>query len=118
MTDEKGKILKFLKLDKLVENITGYFETQIELAKLDLKDQAEKGLQNLFQVIMLMSLMVMIIFFISFGCSIFLNSIFNSDYLGYLLVALVYLILFIIILFDKNKAFGKWVSSRIFKNNE
>ena len=118
MADEKGKILKLFKLDKLFENLTGYIETQIELVKLDLKEQAQEGLENIFQVVLMMFLASFIVLFLSFGLSILLNSILNSDYLGYLVIAFVYLVLFIIILSDKNKKFGKWVSSLIFKNKE
>lgn len=118
MADEKGKILKLFKLDKLFENLTGYVETQIELVKLDLKEQAQDGLENIFQAVLMMFLASFVVLFLSFGISILLNSALNSDYHGYLIVSFVYLILFIIILSDKNKKFGKWISSLIIKNKE
>ena len=118
MADEKGKILKLFKFDKLFENLTGYIETQIELVKLDLKEQTQEGLENIFQVVLMMFLASFVVLFMSFGISVLLNSVLNSKYLGYLLVAFVYLILFIVILLDKNKSFGKWVSLLIFKNKE
>jgi len=116
LTDEKGKILRFLRLDKLFENLTGYIETQIALVKLDLKEQAQKSVEGFFQVLLLLSLAGFTILFISIGVSIILNNIFNSNYLGYLLIALAYLILFIFILLDKNNSFSKWLTSLIFKN--
>lgn len=118
MIEEKGKILKLLKLDKLFQNLTGYVETQIELVKLDLKEEAQHGLENIFQVVLMMFLASFVVLFLSLGLSVLLNSLFDSTFLGYFLVCLVYLVSFIIISFDKNKSFGKWVSSLIFKNKE
>ena len=116
MTEEKGKILKLLKLDKLFSNLTGYIETQIELVKLDLKEQAQDGLENVFQGVLILILGSFILMFTSFGVSVLLNYALKSNYLGYLMVALVYLVLFVVIVMDKNRSFGKWMVSMIFRN--
>ena len=38
--------MKFLKLDSLIENITGYVEARIELTKLELKEDVAKSLSK------------------------------------------------------------------------
>jgi hypothetical protein len=40
----KESVLKFLKLDSLIENLTGYVEARIELTKLEIKEDLAKGL--------------------------------------------------------------------------
>lgn len=49
----KDSILKFLKLDSLIENITGYVEARMELMKLEIKEEVAKGLARvlLFMVL-------------------------------------------------------------------
>ena len=42
----KDSVLKFLKLDSLIENITGYVEARIELTKLELKEDVAKTLSK------------------------------------------------------------------------
>jgi len=42
----KESILKFLKLDSLIENLTGYVETRIELTKMEFKEDLAKGLSK------------------------------------------------------------------------
>ena len=99
MGDDKGKILKLLKLDKLLQNITGYIETQIELVKLDLKDQAAESIQKLIQVIIIMLFAFIFIIFISIACAVGINILTESKLLGYLIVAVVYLIIVMIFVF-------------------
>jgi len=40
----KDSVLKFLKLDSLIENFTGYVEARIELTKIEVKEDLAKGL--------------------------------------------------------------------------
>jgi len=112
LADEKGKILKLLKLDKLFENLTGYIETQVELVKLDLKDQAAESIQKLIQVIVIMLFAFIFIIFISIAVSVGINILTNSNILGYIFTAGMYLIVLLIFVFDKNTKFGKWVYNK------
>lgn len=109
LADEKGKILKLLKLDKLFQNLTGYIETQVELVKLDLKEQAADSIQRLIQVIIVMLFAFIFIIFLSIAAAIGINILIKSSILGYLLISLVYLVVLLIFAFDKNTKFGKWV---------
>ena len=42
----KDSILKFLKLDSLIENLTGYVESRIELTKMEIREEIAKGLSK------------------------------------------------------------------------
>lgn len=42
----KDSILKFLKLDSLIENLTGYVEARIELTKMEIREEIAKGLSK------------------------------------------------------------------------
>ncbi len=54
----KDSILKFLKLDSLIDNITGYVEARFELMKMEVKEDFAKGLAKM-AVFMLMAVMFM-----------------------------------------------------------
>ena len=56
----KEGIAKFLKLDNLMENLTGYVETRIEIMKYDLKEDLSKILAK---VSVLIGLAIIVIFF-------------------------------------------------------
>ena len=49
----KDSLLKFLKLDSLIENLTGYVETRIELTKMEIREDLAKGLSNVLLFILL-----------------------------------------------------------------
>jgi len=49
----KDSILKFLKLDSLIENLTGYVETRIELTKMEIREDLAKALSNFLLFILL-----------------------------------------------------------------
>lgn len=49
----KDSILKFLKLDSLIENLTGYVETRIELTKMEIREDLAKALSNVLLFILL-----------------------------------------------------------------
>jgi hypothetical protein len=42
----KDSILKLLKLDSLIENLTGYVEARIELTKMEIREEIAKGLSK------------------------------------------------------------------------
>ena len=39
-------MLKFLKLDSVIENLTGYVEARIELTKIEIREEITKGLSK------------------------------------------------------------------------
>jgi len=49
----KESILKLLKLDGIVDNVTGYVEARIELLKLDIKEDLARGLAKVAVYIVL-----------------------------------------------------------------
>ena len=54
----KDSILKFLKLDSLIENITGFVEARFELLKMEIKEDFAKGLAKM-SVFVLMGVVFM-----------------------------------------------------------
>jgi hypothetical protein len=60
----KESILKLLKLDGLIENVTGYVEARIELLKLDIKEDLAHGLAKVaVYVVLALAFMIALLLF-------------------------------------------------------
>ena len=65
----KDSILKFLKLESLIENITGYVETRIELTKMEIREDLAKGLSKFLLFILLGVVLTLFIILISIAAA-------------------------------------------------
>jgi hypothetical protein len=110
-------ILKLLKLDSILDSLTGYIETKIEYYKIQFKEEIARALSLLIFVLLLSIVMLLFLIFLSFFAVALLNHLFGSQYLGFLIMAFIYLILGLIIyVFRDNLIFGK-VYREFFKDN-
>lgn len=85
--------MKIFDFNKLTETVSAYLETRVELLKLDLKEQSVKLLARFLTWGIVISTALTAIFFLSFGLTAFLNEVLDSSFLGYLIVAGVYLLI-------------------------
>jgi len=88
----KDTIFKFLRLDGLFNHLSGYVEARIELLKIEIREDLAKALARvmIYGVIFFFGFMFMIFF--SLGLAHFLNQYFSETYVGYWLVAGLYLV--------------------------
>ena len=61
----KDSLLKFLKLDSLVEHITGYVETRIELMKVEMQEEVSKVLSKALVFVVITAVMTLFILLFS-----------------------------------------------------
>jgi hypothetical protein len=88
----KDTLLKFLKMDSLIENITGYVETRIELLKMDMKEEVAKGVAKAVVYVVIVALVTLFVLLISMaGAYKIAESVGTSG--GFAIVAGVYLLL-------------------------
>lgn len=73
----KEGIARFLKLDHLMENLTGYVETRIEILKYDLKEDLAKGAAKILVYLGIGLIATFFLFFTTFAVAFML-----ADYLG------------------------------------
>lgn len=86
-----------LKIDALVENIEGYVEARIELAKLDLKTELSEILVKFIFSLLMAVFMISCLFCLNLGLANCLNHWFESTYLGYFILAIFYFLVFFVI---------------------
>jgi uncharacterized membrane protein YqjE len=91
-------ILKFLRLDSLIQNITGFVETRIELMKIEIREDIAKAVSRgiLMGAFFLVGFLFLIFF--SLGLAAFLNTFFEQQYIGQWIVAGIYAATFLILL--------------------
>jgi len=83
----------------------GFVEKKMELFKLEFKEETARAGAKMIVLFVLSMAMFMAIFFITVGLSNVLNNLLNSTYLGYFIMAVLYLFLMIIFIF-LNKILG------------
>lgn len=83
--------------------MTNYFDLQIDLVKLQVKEQLVEILTAFVVMIMVISMGLFIILFLSIGVGILLNDYFQSSYLGFLSVALFFVVICALTLIFRDK---------------
>ena len=86
------------KIKELFDNLSGYIDAKLELIKFDLKTDVSKVIINLLFGFLVLTLISIIFFLLSFGFAEYLNHLYESIYLGYMVLAGFYLILLITVL--------------------
>lgn len=87
MDSIKDSIVKFLRLDNLISNLTGYVETQVKLAKLEVRDEVAKILSRGLVIGSVILFSFLFLLFFSVGMAHYLNGVFEQPFIGYWLVA-------------------------------
>ena len=92
----KETLLKFLKLDGLVNNLTGYIESRIELMKYEVKEDVARAISK---IALLLVLSVFLLFFLLFASAAAAHKIGETlgAFAGYGIVAGFYLTLLLLI---------------------
>lgn len=97
----KDTLLKFLKMDSLIENITGYVEARIELLKMDVREEVSKGVAKALVYIVIVALATLFILLVSMaGAYKIAESVGTSA--GFAIVAGVYLLLGLLVYAFRN----------------
>jgi hypothetical protein len=102
--------LGFLKLNELVEDIYKYLDVRMELLKLDTEEKFIKFNLFIFELVIILSMLSIFFLFSNLALAFYLNGVFASHYLGFLLIAVAQLGLLILFLIAKR------VFPNIFKN--
>ncbi len=93
----KESILKFLKLDSLIEHITGYVEARFELLKMEIKEDFSKGLAKM-AVYLLMGVVFMFFLILMSIAVAYLIAKSIGAFGGFAIVAGFYLLLGLLVL--------------------
>lgn len=93
----KSKIFQMLGVDNLLDNAKLIVETRIELFKAQLQESVAEALSKIIPMILLMLVASSFLLFLSISLGYLLGEQLNSNFYGFGIVALFYLLLTIII---------------------
>ena len=97
----KDSILKFLKLDSLIENLTGYIEARIELTKLEIKEDLAKGLAKVAIFMLMGGVLTLFVILISIAIALLIGKSVGT-FGGFSIVAGFYLLLGLLLFAFRN----------------
>ena len=98
MENLKDTIFKFLRLDGLMGSLTGYVEAQIELFKLEIREDVAKAISKAIVLFTLLLFGFLFLLFFSLGLAQFISTFYTAPYAGYWIVAGIYGLFFLIFL--------------------
>ncbi len=79
--------MKILDPNGLVENLYKYVQTNIEIAKVEVQEKIEDTVKKVALIAVLAITGMLFLIFVLITLSLFLNKILDSQYLGFLIVA-------------------------------
>jgi len=115
---DKNKFIKLFKLDKILENLVGYVETRLELYKVEFKEEVAKAIGAMAFIMVLVAVFGLMIVFLSLALANQLNAVLDSNYLGFLIIAVIYLISGILIIVYREKLIFNWAYRFFFAEDE
>jgi uncharacterized membrane protein YqjE len=101
----KDKILKFLHLDTLIGNVTGYVEARVALVKIEIREEVAGILSRGLLLMLIFMVGFLCLLFATFGLAQYLNAILESTYAGYVIVALFFGLVLLILLISRKSFF-------------
>jgi uncharacterized membrane protein YqjE len=98
-----SSIFKFLRLDNLIDNLSGYIETRLELLKLEVREEVTKMVSYGLMIGFCFLLGLLFLIFFSIGLANYISTYYGTTFTGYWVVSASYaLICLILILLRKN----------------
>lgn len=93
----------FSKVEELTDNVKEYVNNKIELAKLNVAEKSSSVLSNLMAGIIVAIVFTLFVVFASVALSLVLGEWLGETWIGFLIVAGIYLLIGLIIWFGREK---------------
>jgi uncharacterized membrane protein YqjE len=110
----KDTLLKLFKLDGLINSLTGYVETRLELLKYEIKEDLAKAISRLMVVLLMALLFTFFLLFISVSVAFWIGDALGIM-AGFGIVAGIYFVLMLAILVFRD-SINKSIEEKIKKN--
>jgi hypothetical protein len=102
--------------DSLIGNLTGYIDTRIDLVRLEVQQKVSTILVGTIHGAALAMLGLLFIIFVSIFAGLALNSVLDSTFLGFGIVAGFYLVLLVLVLVGVDKAAFQGIANKALKD--
>jgi|LauGreDrversion4_2_1035121.scaffolds.fasta_scaffold2162900_1 uncharacterized membrane protein YcjF (UPF0283 family) len=93
----------FAQIDELTKNIKEYLHTQVEVIKLQAAERGSDVIANILAGMVVMLIFFLCIVFTGIGISLYINQWMHSSWIGFLIIASVYLLIALIVWLARTK---------------
>ena len=111
MNDEKSS-----RPENIIGNLMGYIDTRIDLIKLELQMKLKTGIITVMHAVLLGFAAVMALIFFNIFIALVLNDLLDSQFWGFGIVTLFYLIFLVIFILGIDKKAFQGVADKAFDN--
>jgi uncharacterized membrane protein YqjE len=111
MNDDKSS-----RPESLISNLMGYLDTRIDLVKLEVQMKLKSGLINLLHAILLGFAAFMAVIFLNVFIALVLNDLLDSQFWGFGIVTLFYIVLLVILIMGVDKKAFQGIADKAFDN--
>ncbi|PSL02898.1 phage holin family protein [Cecembia rubra] len=91
-----------LNISEIIQTIKQLIEVRMQLIKDEVNEKISTIMARIFLLLLMMTVSVMVLLFVSFSLAFYLSEKMYSTYKGFLYVGLLYLLIFILIYFLKD----------------
>jgi hypothetical protein len=91
-----------LKISEIVQTIKGIVEARIGLVRQEIQDEFVGILSRLILLIVIGSMLLLVFLFLSLSLAFFLSQVTKSPYLGFLIVALMYFLVVLVLVLSRD----------------
>jgi uncharacterized membrane protein YbhN (UPF0104 family) len=93
-----------LKIGEIVQTVKGIIETRIGIVKQEIQDEFVGILSRLILLIVIGSMLLLVVLFLSLSLAFFLSQLTKSPYLGFLIVALLYFLVVLVMILTRDSS--------------
>ena len=91
-----------LKIAEIIQTVRGIIEARIGIVKQEIQEEFVGILSRLILLIMIGSMLLLVFLFLSLSLAFFLSQVTKSPYLGFLIVALIYFLVVLVMILSRD----------------
>lgn len=91
-----------LKIAEIIQTVKGIIEARVGIVKQEIQDKFVGILSRLILLIAIGSMLLLVFLFLSLSLAFFLSQVTKSPYLGFLIVALMYFLIVLVMILTRD----------------
>ena len=107
---------KTTNVEELFYKLKDYGDTRLDLFKLKSINKVSGFLSSLITSVVLMVLLFLVVLCITIGAALLLGSLTGSAYYGFFIMAGIYIIIGLVLFYNKDKAIKTPISNKLIKD--
>lgn len=94
---ENKRFSDIFRIKNLINALVGFIETKIELYKIQFKEEIAKALSVMVIIFLIAMIGMLFLLFLSHFLAQLLNDLLENNYLGYLIITFIYLLIGVLV---------------------